>query len=169
MGHCSWLITFYILEINVCTNCELVIIWPRVKAAEASRSWGHVTEAGTPHFPVPITACTTCNCRILLSFLACLCHTSQLPFFVASFFYLLCTVAPTKAKGKKVKAVMVLASLIKGAKKAGNKRWVTATTVQDLNVLLDEVAAPPGQHDVAQKLVVMMKMLRESAFAHHGT
>ena len=49
-------------------------------------------------------------------------------------FYLSFTMAPTKAKGKEVKRVMVPVSPTKRAKKAGNKRQVTPTTGQDLNV-----------------------------------
>ena len=50
--------------------------------------------------------------------------------------------------------------MTKRAKKTGNKSWVTATTVQDLNVSLDE-ASPPGDDEMVQKLEVMMKMLTD--------
>ena len=44
---------------NVFGNCKLAFIWPRVKSADVSWSWGHVTGAGTDqvhtqpvrHFP----------------------------------------------------------------------------------------------------------------------
>ena len=63
----------------------------------------------------------------------------------------------TTNKGKKVTGVSV--SLTKRAKKAGNKRWVSTITVWDLNVMIDEEVAVPGQDEVGRKLEVMMKIL----------
>ena len=60
--------------------------------------------------------------------------------------------APTKAKGKNVKGVMVLVSPTKRMKKAGNKRQVCATTLQDQNMTIDEEVAVSGQDKVAQKI-----------------
>ena len=69
--------------------------------------------------------------------------------------------AHTKANGKKVKGVTVPVSPRKREKKAGNKRGVSTTTVQDLNVVIDKEVAALGQDKVSQKLEVMMKMLTD--------
>ena len=67
--------------------------------------------------------------------------------------------APINAKGKNGTQRVVPVPLTKRAKKAGNKRRVSATTVQDLN-MTDEVAAP-GDDEFAQKLEVIMNILTD--------
>ena len=54
---------------------------------------------------------------------------------------------------------MVPVSPTNRAKKASNKRLVSATTVWDLNLMVDDKVAAPGQDEVAQKLEVMMMMM----------
>ena len=67
---------------------------------------------------------------------------------------------PITVKSKKGKGGMVPVSPTKRAKKVGNKRWVSVTAVQDLNVMIDEEVAAQGQGKVAQ-LMMMMKMLTD--------
>ena len=62
-----------------------------------------------------------------------------------------------KGKVKKVKGAMVSVSPTKKGKKAGSRRWGSATTVQDLNLAMDEKDAGLGQDEFAQKIEVMMR------------
>ena len=90
-----------------------------------------MTEAGTGHFPafsnMPIVACSYCPVFVITSDVVCLQHTPQL--LVVSSSLPSCGMAPTKAKGKKGKRGNVPVSLTKIAKTAGNKSWVSATTI----------------------------------------
>ena len=102
------------------------------------------------HFSnAPIVACSDCHILVITSVFAYLHHTSQLLF--ATTFYS-CPMASTKAKCKRSKGVMASFSLAKRAHKAGNKRGIHATTMQDLNFISDEEMTASRHADAGQKL-----------------
>ena len=52
-------------------------------------------------------------------------------------------------------------SLAKRGNKLSHHRWVSATPVQDTNLMMDEEHAVPGQDEFAKKLEVMIRMLTD--------
>ena len=60
---------------------------------------------------------------------------------------------------RKVNGATVSISLTKRAKKADNHRQISATPVQDMNLMTEEEEAAPSQDEVLQKLEAMMWML----------
>ena len=113
--------------------------WKLLMLPEAKVTWPRHAIVTFPFFLTSqswhlLMSAFSSSLRILLAF------NTHFSFVFTLVFYLSFT---TKEKGKKVKGVAVLVSPTKRAKKASNKRWVTATAVRDLNVS-DEGAFPPG-------------------------
>ena len=104
---------------------------------------------------VVLTAAFWSALRNLPAFVTHLCSSLSLVL------YFTCIMAPTKAKGKKSKGETSPVSMTKRAKKTGNKKRVTATTGQDLNLMSDEEIVAPAQTDVGQKLEQLMKMVSD--------
>ena len=68
--------------------------------------------------------------------------------------------APTKAKGKKTKGV-TLVSPAQRTNRAGNKKQVSATTVQGQRLMSGIDVGAPVQDNFCQKLDVLMKMMAD--------
>ena len=106
-----------------------------------------------PLISAGLYCCITCGLPALDT------HTSTS--LCLQFLYLSFTIPTKKGKFKKVKGATVSVSPTKRGNKAGNHRRLSATPVQDLNLMMDKEDAAPPQDELAQNLEVMMRMLTD--------